>query len=55
MKTAEVLRKAWEGITVTKLAGGVLKLTILRRGKRTPQDRGAATFVPLAYDVFVET
>ena len=52
LKTAEVPRRAWGGITVTQLAGGVLKFSVLQRGKRTTQDRGAATFIPPAYDVF---
>ena len=37
---------------VTQLAGGVLKFSVLRRGKRTPQDRGTAVFIPPVYDVF---
>ena len=37
---------------VTQLAGGVLKFSVLRRGKRTPQEWGTATFIPSVYDVF---
>ena len=37
---------------MTQLGGGVLKFSVLWRGKRTPRDRGAATFILLVYDVF---
>ena len=37
---------------VTQLAGGVLKFSILQRGKRTPWDRGAAAFILPVYDIF---
>ena len=44
--------RAWGGITVAQLAGGVLKFSVLWRGKRTPQDKDATTFIPPVYDVF---
>ena len=34
-----------------ELAGGVLKFSILWRGKRTPWDKGATAFIPLEYDI----
>ena len=37
---------------VTQLAGGVLKFSVLWRGKRTPSDRGATAFILLVYDIF---
>ena len=36
---------------VTQLAGGVLKFSVLWRGKRTPQDKGTTAFIPPEYDV----
>ena len=36
---------------VTQLAGGVLKFSILRRGKRTPWNKGVTTFIPPEYDI----
>ena len=39
---------------VTQLAGGVLKFSVLWRGKRTPLHRGAAAFISLVYDIFGE-
>ena len=33
------------------LAGGVLMFSITQRGKRTLQEGGATTFIPLEYDV----
>ena len=45
-------RRAWEGITVTQLAGGVLKFSVLQRGKMTLRDRGTAAFILPVYDVF---
>ena len=35
-----------------QMAGGVLMFSLLWRGKRTPRDRSATTFIPLAYDVY---
>ena len=37
---------------VTQLAGGVLKFSVLQRGKRTAWYRGTAAFIPPVYDVF---
>ena len=34
-----------------QLAGGVLMVSVFRRGKRTSQDRGTTTFIPSEYDV----
>ena len=36
---------------VTQLAGGVLKFSILWRGKRTSRDKGATAFIPPEYDI----
>ena len=36
---------------VTQLAGGVLKFSVLWRGKRTPRDKGSTTFIPPEYDI----
>ena len=52
LETTEVPRRALGGITVTQLAGRVLKFSVLWRGKRTPQDRGATAFILPVYDVF---
>ena len=38
---------------VTQLAGGVLKFSVLWRGKRTPRDKGATAFILPEYDVCV--
>ena len=34
-----------------QLAGGVLMFSVSQRGKRTPQEGGATTFIPPEYDV----
>ena len=36
---------------VTQLACGVLKFSVLWRGKRTPRDKGTTAFILLEYDV----
>ena len=36
---------------VTQLAGGVLKFSVLLRGKRTPQNKDATAFIPPEYDI----
>ena len=36
---------------VTQLAGGILKFSVLQRGKRTPWDKGATAFILPEYDV----
>ena len=51
LKTAGVPGRAQGRLTVTQLADGVLKYSILQRGKRTPRDRGTIAFIPLEYDI----
>ena len=51
LKTAGVPRRAQGGNMVTQLAGGVLKFSVLQKGKRTPRDKGTTAFIPPEYDV----
>ena len=45
--------RAWgRACSEAQLAGGVLVFPVLQRGKRTPQDRGATTFILLEYDIY---
>ena len=43
--------QAWErAYGEAQLVGGVLMFSISWRGKKTPQERGATTFIPLEDD-----
>ena len=52
LETTGVPRRARGRTMVTQLANGVLKFSRIWRGKRTPRDEGAATFILLVNDIF---